>query len=303
MLDRVFTFSDDEIVDIISKKFVPVSTDIWFYEHTKDPAGDFYRKVVTQREGMQEALDKRSTTQGFYIFDPEGKLYFGWNARGGDILKKNLRDALAKYKSPAAPPDDRDDPRKGRHPPEGAAVVDVFAKITEASYPMGGASAHMLAFRNSTGRDHLWISKSEIGSLSRGKLPRALMERITRYHLNDFTRGEPPIWTEADIVKSEMRLEPEGNIYKLTGEVELSADRGSRGYKASLFGYVDASREKLERFDIVARGSFHGFGQFTKPSPPVGAFTLAVAFHVAPPGEASEAPPLGVASGGGYMKE
>lgn len=299
----MFTFNDDEIVELLTKKFVAAATDIHFFEHVKDPVGEFYRKVVTQREGMKEALEKNSTTQGFYIFDSEGNLYSGWNSRGGEFLKKNLKEALQKHKPSTETPPKDDDNHDERRPPKNATVVDVFAKITQAQYPPGNPTPQQKAFRDSVGRDHLWITKGEASTIARGKLPRAVIERIARYHLNDFTRGEPTLWKESEIVKSEMKLEPDGALYKLTGEVELSADRGARGYKAQLYGYVDGDRDRLTRFDIIAKGTFHGFGPYTKNGPP-GDFTLVIAFRL-PQTEnvACEAPPQGVASGSGYMKE
>lgn len=298
----MFSFTDDEIVDLLSKKFISAATDIYYFERSKEPGGEFYRKVVSQRDGMPEVLKNGGTTQGFYIFDPDGKLYFGWNARSGELLKKNLKAALEKYKPTTAPPDDRKDPRNDRTPPKGITVVDVFAKITKANYPEGNPGAHAKAFRESTGRDHMWLTKSNVSSISRGKLPKAVIERMVRYHLNDFSRGEPPVWTEAEVIKSEMQLEPAGNTYTLTGDVEMSADRGHRRYKAKLYGVIDGDRDGLTRFDVVAKGIYSGFGPFTKNGPP-GEFTLVVAFALAPPGVAADAPPLGVASSIGYLKE
>ena len=57
-------------------------------------------------------------------------------------------------------------------------------------------------FQSALSRDNLWIRKDEHQSLVRGELPDSLKRRIARFHLIDNTRGEPPMWDDADIPKA-----------------------------------------------------------------------------------------------------
>lgn len=298
----MFTFDKPEVAEILTKQFIPVAVDIWYYEHVQHKTGDFYRKIVSQREGMSDQLEANKTTQGFYIFDSDGKLYEGWNSRGSETLLQKLRKTLGSFKNPAAAPEPGEDPEQERRPPRGSVVIDTFCKITEASYASGKVNPHTQAFRDSTGRDHLWITKGEANSVMRGKLQKSLVNRIVRFHLNDFTRGEPDMWALADIQKADLALVPEGRGYRLTGDVALSADRGRRGYVAQMFGIVETDGSRITRFDAVAKGRFHGEGKFTKNAPP-GEFTLVVAFRLATGNVASLSPPQGIADFGAYLKD
>ncbi|MBI3817101.1 MAG: hypothetical protein HY286_00295 [Planctomycetes bacterium] len=282
---------------------MPAATDIWFFEHTRDPSGDFYRKVVTQREGMEEAIESKNTTQGFYILDPDGKLYSSWNKRGGELLKTKLKEVLQKYKAPSHGKAEEYNSRIDRRPPKGSTVVEVYAKITDADYGGNEPNIEQKAYRDSLGRDHLWITKAETATIAHGKMPKSVANRIARYHLNDFTRGEPPIWNLPEIVQCDMRLEPDPKGYKLTGEVELAAGNHERHYSAKLYGLIESDRDRITRFDVIAKGVFNGHGAHTKVYAPPGDFTLVIGFKLAPPGEASETPPEGVTDAGGYLKE
>jgi hypothetical protein len=300
VLDRGSTFTDDEIVKLITEKTVPLAMDVYYFEHAKNNSlAEFYRALIAQRPDLKPG----ATSQGFYLFDPEGKLYKGYNSRGCDALKKAIRDVVASYKPPALPSGamETEDPSDERTPPKGTVIVDCFAKITEAEWPPA-KGLHQKLFQTSTGREHLWIMKNEASSLSRGKMPKALVKRIAKFHLNDFTRGEPNIWQIADLKKMEMDLEPDGNGYRLTGSVEIGDERGRLGYRASLYGRVESSSSKLTKFDVVAKGLYHGEGMFTKGAPP-GEFTLVIAMRLADvkDGEALKAPPQGVNNYNAYV--
>jgi hypothetical protein len=58
----------------------------------------------------------------------------------------------------------------------------------------------------------------------------------------------------------------------------------------------------LTKFDVVARGLYHGEGMFTKGAPP-GEFTLVIAMTLADvkDGEALKAPPQGINNYNAYV--
>ena len=106
MLVRESTFADDTTIDLLSRKFIPVAIDVFYHERRKDAEGDFYRKIVAQREGMREGR----TTQGFYIFTPHGSLIVGWNNRDPGKVRRRLQEAQKKKKKKKQKHDLRADP-------------------------------------------------------------------------------------------------------------------------------------------------------------------------------------------------
>lgn len=277
MWDRESHFADETVVELLSAKFVPVAVDEWYHIRRKDDEGDFYRKIVYQREGMKPGR----TTQGFYVCAPDGTLLVGWNNRDVPKMQRHLRKALEGYEPPETGELKQDEDRAYARPvPEGGAVVDLFTRSSEI---------------RTMGRDHLWITKSEIDALAKGTLPDALARRIARYHLVDNTRGEPPHWKRDEIRESTFALK-DG---VLTGSVKLGGEE--RGYEAKIDGRVEMKDGRLARFDLVVRGEFWGEGIYT-PGAPKGKFPLSIAFTLEGEGEASRVPPQGARDVRDYLQ-
>ena len=307
MLDRASTFADDEVIALLQQRFIPVTANASHRDWSPDEESEFYRSVVYQREGIHKGV----TSQGFYIFSPDGKLISGWNNRDTDKVKRLLKAALAEYQPPKyiEPITGKRNRNFTRVLPDGGLVVDVFSKIINAHWPptldKWDAAASVM-FRASTGRDHLWITKEEIASLTRGTMPESVTRRIALYHLIDNTRGEPPMWKDAELRSAKITLTPvtardehgktavSDRGYKLIGDAEAATSNGDRAYIVKLVGYVEAKGDKLTRFDLVARGQFRGHGQYTGNNAPLGPFTMAIAFAIADQTtEAAKIPPQG----------
>jgi len=289
--DRASTFADDRVIELLRTKFVPAAVDCWYLDRAKDAAGEFYKKVVSQRQPFEPG--KRST-QGFYAFAPDGTLLRGWNNRNVPRMREYLENALTDFKPAESEDLDKSrDPRFARTPPDGAIVVDVYSKILEAEWPPTDDEM-IKPLRVSTGRDHLWILKDEIGSLAAGKFPERLLRRIARFHLIDNTRGEPPMWTPAEVKDLSLELK-EGRV---SGRAKM--DAGDRTFEAGLAGVVEFRDGKLARFDLVSRGIFGGEGQFTKNAPK-GKFTLGIAFTLSKGGESAKVAPQAARDLRGYL--
>ena len=295
MLDRASTFSDDEVIALLQQRFIPVAANASHHDWMPDAESKFYRQVVYQREGIHKGV----TSQGFYIFSPDGRLINGWNNRDTDKVKRLLKAALANYHGPKqleafSATGNR---QFNRELPAGGMVVDVFSKITDAKWPTAKEKweeAYFAMFRASEGRDHLWITREEIASLTRGTMPDTLTRRIARFHLIDNTRGEPPMWSDTELRAAKITATPEGGKLRLAGDVEATTTRKDRSYHMKLLGYVETKGDTLVRFDLVARGRFRGHGEYTATSAPVGDFTLAIAFTLAEQAsEAAKVPPQG----------
>ena len=298
-MDRASVFSDDGVIDLLRTRIVPVAVDEWYHVRRKDAEGEYYRSVVYQREGLDPKEDR--TTQGFYIFTPEGKLLRGWNNRDAEKVKRYLASALDGYRAAETGDlSEAEDPRFARSPGEGGVVVDVFTRVLEADWPPARDEWQSI-LRSATGRDHLWLRKGEAEALAKGKLPGSVTRRIALYHLIDNTRGEPPMWREREVRKAEWKLVPEKEEgkYRLEGTLHLSTEKGDRGYEATVFGRVESREGKLIRFDAAVRGAFWGEGTFTPGAPP-GKFTLGIAFRLAEAGEAARVPPQGARDFTGY---
>lgn len=263
-------FQDAELVKVLSTKFVPVAIDQHIHRQRKDEEGDLFAKVLKQ---AGRGLDGYS--QGVYLFTPDGKLLAFANTADAAGVKRLTDVALKKF-DPKAPPIKLDDIKAAPvlpPPPDGGLILDVTAKVLGGYDPDDPKTKR---FRESLGRDHLWLRKDEAEALAKGTLLKSVAERLVRYHLLDNTRGEPPMWRVDEIKKLDMTLK-DG---RLTGAVHLETKAGDRGYQADFWGIVDTKDGQVARLDVLAKGQFWGEGSFTRGAPK-GRFPFAVAFALA----------------------
>lgn len=310
MLDRASTFAVPETIALLRDRYVPVALDVWYEHRRQDEAGEFYRRVVSQRDGYSP----EKTTQGFYVFDSQGQVAAAWNNRNPEKLRRILTRELADLSptlSPSAASDETPAPadtRFARVPPEGGLIMKVFSKVLEARYE-GEASRWDELFRSSTGRDHLWIRADEKKALERGVMTDSLLMRIVRFHLIDNTRGEPPMWKAGEVKAASLSFAPatdpapEGSrVLHATGRVSLATANGQRSFEAELGGVLELTEEGVARFDLTAVGAFQGAGRYTGVSVPVGAFELGIAFELATGNSPSDrVPPQASRDQHGYL--
>jgi hypothetical protein len=259
---------------------VPVALDQAYERREQDAWGDFYRAFVKQ--GPRS--DVRATTQGFYVATAAGELLLYNNNRDPEKLLRLLRETRERFaSSPAASAETAAlqrgarDPRYAPKPPEGGLVLRVRSKV------LGGYAEpeddYQRAVQRSIGRDNLWLTREEREQLLKGKLATSALERLALFHLVDNTRGEPPMWTRAEVRTLEARV-VNGTI---EGRFELATDRTQpeqRSYRGALRGRLELRDGVLVRFDLVALGHFRGEGRYTRHAPP-GEFPFAVAFRLA----------------------
>jgi hypothetical protein len=254
------------VIQLLSTRFVLVAVDQHIHRRLKDEEGELFAKVLKQ---AGQGLDGGS--QGVFLFTGEGKLLAFQNVVDAEPVKRLLHTALKKFDPVAgAGPAEAGTASPLPEPPAGGLVVRVSAKVL-GGYDESDKAAER--YKESLGRDHLWLRQDEAEALARGTLPDSVKRRLVRFHLIDNTRGEPPMWGEGEVKKLEMTLQ-DG---KLTGAVHLETKSGDRGYQADLLGFVEAKDGKVVRFDLVVKGQFWGEGTFTRGAPK-GKFPLAVAF-------------------------
>ncbi len=262
---------------MLKTRFVPVAIDQANQRRQKDTEGEFYRKIASQ--GPRNNF--RSTTQGFYVATPSGKLLLFNNNRHPEKVRRLLKEQLEEYSSltsseSSAKPISREttDARYNFTAPEGGLVVRVRTKVLGGYEPTDDRWRKI--FQGALSRDNLWISKAEHESMCRGQIPVGLTRRMARFHLVDNTRGEPPMW-KADEIRAMKLNVHEGQV---SGVAHLETDDGNRGYKADLRGRIEGAEGKVIRFDVVALGNFWGEGRYTRRAPK-GKFPLAVSFELA----------------------
>lgn len=243
---------------------MPVAVDQHIHRFLKDDEGALFARVL-----KQAGRGLGGTSQGNYLFSPDGTLLAFANTADADHVRRLMAAALKKFD-----PLEAEDIKPAKaflsqfQPPEGGLVLDVAAKV------LGGYEKAKA--RDAIGRDHLWLRKDEADALARGELPESVKLRLVRYHLIDNTRGEPPLWAPGDVKKLDLTL----SDGKVTGTVHLESRDGKRGFQAAVLGFVAVKEGKVARFDLLARGDYWGEGTFTRGAPS-GRFPFAVAFALA----------------------
>ena len=272
MLDRASTFADPKVVRLLKTKFIPVAIDQAYQRRQKDAEGRFYQKIANQ--GPRKV--GTGTTQGLYAAAGDGTFLGYINNRGPGRTLQLLQSALSKHrptKVTVIEPGKRD-PRYNPVPPEGGLVVRVTSKVL-GGYPETDNPWQRI-FQESTGRDNLWIRADEHKALVAGTFSESLLSRLSRYHLVDNTRGEPPMWERSEI----RRMDSQFENGQLKATIHLATKSGDRSYQTELLGFIESKGGKVIRFDVVSRGSFRGEGRYTQRAPK-GNFPFAVAFTLA----------------------
>jgi hypothetical protein len=234
-------------------------------------------------------------------YDEKGRMQ-GWTIeRYRALLKKALNDFKATKAAVIEPA--KSYSRIAVKPPKGGLVVNVYAKVlgsyTKADYSQSPnyVLQALKEYQSSIGRDHLWIWKDEHEALIRGVLPKGLMRRIARCHLDDSSVGAFPGWQARDIKKAEIRFR--GG--RLAGSILLETADGKRGYDAQLLGFVEVKEGKVTRFDVVVKGLHWGSTANTRGAPD-GKHPLAIAFSLCPGIEEADRIPPAMIHEEGYRR-
>lgn len=297
MVDRASTFADEETLALLRKGFIAFAPSLTEILKSRDPAGDFFRKVVNQRP------EPKHSKQGYYICSPDGTLLKGWMYPRPDdgTMKRYLKEAIETYRAPkevAAVDAGRPD-RFAPQPPAGAVVAEVFTKLLEARWGKTKLERFQL-IRGAVGRDRLWITPAEVRELSRNSIPDSLLERLIRFNLVDNTRGVPAAWGRGDLKEVAVTAARENDKLRIEGSVRLEAQNGRR-YAAKLEGFIEVKGETLSRFDLVVRG-IHVARAAEVGEVPVGDATFAVAVTLAADAESRRVPPLFSYDRGEYLR-
>jgi hypothetical protein len=286
-VDRASAFVDQETLDLIRQRFVPVGISLQEDLKSQDPAGEFFRKIVDQRP------EPKHSKQGYYIASPDGMLLKGWMYPRPDdgTVKRNLKEALEAYQSPSdiEPLDaTRIDRGWKQETPSTVVVVETRSRVYEAQWPSTNLNRFKV-IQKTMGHDRLWILKQEVEALAQGTLSDTLLERILLFHLGDNTRCYIDRWSPEAIKRVHVDLKRESNGFVLEGSALL--EQGQRGFDAKLHGKIEVKDGALIKFDVVAYGT--GWGKHNGVDYfPAGKFTVGNAFTLARPGISFDVVPV-----------
>jgi hypothetical protein len=303
---RALVFSDPTVVHLLKTRFVPYAGDQWYLHRRQDAQGQFFWKVAQQ--GHNRSLPEDSTRQGIYAAGPDGTLLGSINSWSAEKTVAMLHTAIERWQqqprsgltevaASAA------DPEYTRQPPAGGLILNVFSRI-----PLKPTEGEAWTLNQGHGRDHMWLTREEWRSLlpsdwragMRYPVPRAVTQRLLRFHLVDNVRGEPPMWRPEEIRQADLWLRVEETAtgrLRLEGTARMNSEApdraaASRGYEARLQGYLayDRKADRFARFDLLAWGEAWGEGPYTGGAPK-GHFPLLIAASVAGAAPADRVPP------------
>lgn len=285
MIDRVSTFADARIIELLKTQAIPVALDQAYQRRQQDAEGDFYRKIADQGRPSSDG----GTTQGLYIANADGSLLGFTNNRGPDRVLKMIREGISKKKKGIVETIEpgKSDPRFSPSAPPGGMVVRVQAKVLDGYDTPKNAAED--AFQSALSRDNLWVTAAEQQELIQGRVATSLLHRIAKFHLVDNTRGEPPMWTDSEIQAATATI----INARLTGEFKLASQRGDRAFDAVLYGIIEHESGHVRRLDLVVKGTFRGEGPYTRGAPKQ-PFPLGISFTLADGTDAADSiPPQG----------
>jgi hypothetical protein len=287
---RQVVWTDPKVLEL-AKNCVPVADQ---FDHLE--AGTDFESRFLQKVKKQSHPDNYSY-QGIYVAAPNGALMAGSHEAIHDARKaeKLIRQGLEKWKK-LSPADrllskevfakavaERGDRGRQRQYPEDGLVLRLFCRDLPGS---PGSAAH----KNAWNSDFVWFREEEALALvpskptrgSKHAVPRALVERLARFHLVDAVRGsefpypkdaveEASLTAEVAAVTADRvslrfegatRTSQTGKFFtqNTIGTAWKAPEVQNRGFDAKLLGHAvyDRKRQKFVSFEMVAAGDRWG---------------------------------------------
>lgn len=243
---------------------------------------------VDLNEQMKPGVnDDGQTAQGFYILGADGKFY-GWiNTNYIPEILEFMDSGVSAFRN--SPPKHVQisarelSDRFSNTPASSTSVIRVFTRISPV--PAGCDDLN-----RGVGRDHLWIFADDVQDLlaasNRSKtfsVPKQLVSRMVRFHLNDNVRGEPDEWANSQVKHADFTANLVGEDklakhFQFKGTYAQETEDRRRGQRGTLEGRFDIilASKKIANFRAFGNAKTWGESRFT-PGAPKGTFGLITA--------------------------
>lgn len=310
-------WTDDRLAEI-AQEFVPAADETWRLQRGTDPECRHFQAMANQGHYGSSG---GGTRQGIYATAPSGKLLGSVNSLDPDRVLTMLQTSLEAWKElPEAErwlgPDDNLSPehRWESSYPVGGLVLTSTVRDLSADGTLTGARA------TRWNRDHVWFNTDEArgwlpGRLelgARGEVSRAVMDRLTGYHVVDNVRGQTIPYAPSETVDSRLGTEVvdrQGDqvILRITGTTHAETDgtwllgdndwtptqKFPRSLTTEVYGRAtwDLELERFTSFELVALGERHGRTRFNGRGNDMGPSPIGHSFRLTEPGPAERVPP------------
>jgi hypothetical protein len=201
VIARQSVWTDPEVKELAAK-FIPAADEVGRLQSGGDAECQLFRKIAEQGHYAGRTRPSR-TRQGTYATTADGTFLASWNKNDPRIVARKLREALKNWDRLKAKGRKflGEDPleiaqlnRADRFFPEGGLVLKVNTRDLPRDPPQQGRWA------DAWNQDFVWFTKDEaeqflarkIGPGRTRKVPRALVERLARFHFLDNVRGQTP---------------------------------------------------------------------------------------------------------------
>ena len=201
MTARQSVWTDPEVKELTAK-FIPAADEVGRLQSGSDAECRLFQKIAEQ--GHYAGRTQPSfTRQGTYATTADGTLLASWNKTDPRFVASKLREALENWDrlkaegrtfSGKEPLDIARLNRPDRFFPDGGLVLKVNTRDLPRDPPQQGRWA------GAWNQDFAWFSKDEAAEFLPGEIepgrthevPRALVERLARFHFLDNVRGQTP---------------------------------------------------------------------------------------------------------------
>jgi hypothetical protein len=201
VIARQSVWTDPEVRELIAK-FIPAADEVGRLQSGVDAECQLFRKIAEQGH-FAGRTEPSFTRQGTYATTADGTLLASWNKTVPRIVAGKLREALENWDRLKAQGrkfsgEDSLDlaqlTRADRFFPEDGLVLKVNTRDLPRDPPQEGW------FAQAWNQDFAWFTKEEAGQFLPGEIepgrtrevPRALVERLARFHFLDNVRGQTP---------------------------------------------------------------------------------------------------------------
>jgi hypothetical protein len=247
----------------LTAKFISAADEVGHLQSGSDAECRLFQKIAEQGHYAGRTQPSR-TRQGTYATTADGTFLASWNSNDPRFVARKLREAVGNWDRLKAEgrrfsgEDQLDIARLNRADrffPEGGLVLKVNTRDLPRDRPQKGRWA------GAWNQDFAWFTKDEAGQFfpreitpgRRQEVPRALVERLARFHLLDNVRGQTSPFP-ASAIKGATLI---GRVTAVEGDVvSLRLEGGTRAVQKgdwSIRGYRDMNRPSSQERGLEMR--------------------------------------------------